>query len=78
MAGLVERATLGCLGSMEGSEGSTRAVVQPERGGTMLFAGGMFVRHTPGACPVRYLCIKYLISSPKFILTLGSPPNRPH
>ena len=28
-------------------------------------------------CPARYLCIKYLISSPKFILTLGSPPSRP-
>ena len=32
----------------------------------------------PGACPARYLCIKYLISSPRFILTLGSPPSRPH
>ena len=32
----------------------------------------------PGACPVHYLCIKYLISSPKFILTLGNPPSRPH
>ena len=32
----------------------------------------------PGACPARYLCIKYLVSSPKFILTLGSPPNTPH
>ena len=31
-----------------------------------------------GAPPARYLCIKYLISSPKFILTLGSPPSRPH
>ena len=40
--------------------------------------GGMFARHAPGACPARYLCIKYLISSPKFILTLGSPPSRPH
>ena len=28
--------------------------------------------------PARYLYIKYLISSPKFILTLGSPPRRPH
>ena len=32
----------------------------------------------PGACPTRYLCIKYLISSPKYILTLGSPPSRLH
>ena len=40
--------------------------------------GGMFARRAPGACPARYLCIKYLISSPKFILTLGSPPSRPH
>ena len=29
-------------------------------------------------CPARYLCIKYPISCPKFILTLGSPPSRPH
>ena len=40
--------------------------------------GGMFARCAPGACPARYLCIKYLIYSPKFILTLGSPPSRPH
>ena len=39
---------------------------------------GMFARRAPGACPVRNLCLKYLISSPKFILTLGSPPSRPH
>ena len=32
----------------------------------------------PSACPARYLCFKYLISSPKFILTWGSPPSRPH
>ena len=32
----------------------------------------------PGTCPARYLCIKYLISSPKFFLTLGSPPSRLH
>ena len=32
----------------------------------------------PGTCPARYLCMKYLISSPKFILTLASPPSRPH
>ena len=31
----------------------------------------------PGACPVRYLHIKYLISSPRLILTLGSSPSRP-
>ena len=31
----------------------------------------------PGARPARYLCVKYLISSPTFILTLGSPPGRP-
>ena len=31
--------------------------------------GGMFARRAPGACPARYLCIKYLISSPHFILT---------
>ena len=30
------------------------------------------------ACPARYLCIKDPISSPKFVLTLGSPPSRPH
>ena len=29
--------------------------------------GGMFARRAPGACPARYLCIKYPISSPKFI-----------
>ena len=40
--------------------------------------GGMFARRAPSACPARYLCIKYLISSPKFILTWGSPPSRPH
>ena len=40
--------------------------------------GGMFAQRAPGACPVCYLCIKYLISSPKFIPTLGSPPSRPH
>ena len=40
--------------------------------------GEMFARRMPGACPARYLCINYLISSPKFILTLGSPPGRPH
>ena len=40
--------------------------------------GRMFARHTLGACPACYLCIKYRISSPKFILTLGSPPSRPH
>ena len=32
----------------------------------------------PSTCPARYLCIKYLMSSPRFILTLGSPPSRPH
>ena len=37
--------------------------------------GGMFAWRAPGACPARYLCIQYPISSPKFILTLGSPPN---
>ena len=31
----------------------------------------------PSACPARYLCIKYPISSPSFIPTLGSPPSRP-
>ena len=40
--------------------------------------GGMFAWRAPGACPARYLCIKYLISSPRFILTLGSPPSRLH
>ena len=40
--------------------------------------GGMFAWHVPGACLARYLCIKYLIYSPKFILTLGSPPSRQH
>jgi hypothetical protein len=34
--------------------------------------------YLPGARPARYLCIKYLISCPRFILTLGSPPSRPH
>ena len=29
-------------------------------------------------CPARYLCIKYPISSPKFIFTKGNPPSRPH
>ena len=34
----------------------------------------------PGACPARYFCIKYLISSPRFILTLEVlqvDPTRP-
>ena len=35
--------------------------------------GRMFARRAPGACPARYLCIKYLISSPRSILPLGSP-----
>ena len=39
---------------------------------------GMFARCKPGACPARCLCNKYSISSPKFILTQGSPPSRPH
>ena len=30
---------------------------------------GMYARRAPGACPAHYLCIKYPISSPKFILT---------
>ena len=38
----------------------------------------MFAWRAAGACPVCYLCIQYLISSPKFILTLGIPPSRPH
>ena len=29
-------------------------------------------------CLARYLCIKYLFSCPRFILTLGCPPSRPH
>ena len=29
-------------------------------------------------CPARYLCFKYLISSPELIVTLGSPPSRLH
>ena len=44
----------------------------------VLHLGGMFARRAPGTCPARYLCIKNLICSPKFILTLGSPPSRPH
>ena len=32
----------------------------------------------PSARPARYLCIKYPGSSPKFILTEGSPLSRPH
>ena len=32
----------------------------------------------PSACLARYLCMKYLISSPHFILTWGSPESRPH
>ena len=40
--------------------------------------GGMFARRAPGACPVRYLCIKYPISNPKFMPTQRSPPSRPH
>ena len=31
-----------------------------------------------GARLARYLCIKYPCSSPKFMLTLGNPPSRPH
>ena len=34
--------------------------------------------YPPPPCPVRYLCIKYLVSRPKLILTWGSPPSRPH
>ena len=39
--------------------------------------------YLPGACPAHarratFVSIKYLISSPKFILTLGSPPSRTH
>ena len=40
--------------------------------------GGMFTRRALGACPARYLCITYLISSPKFVFTRGNPPSRPH
>ena len=29
-------------------------------------------------CPARYLCIKYPVCSPRFILTQGSPPSRLH
>ena len=32
----------------------------------------------PGAHPARYLCIKHHGSSPKSVLTEGSPPSRPH
>ena len=52
--------------------------VRTRMGGFTRGIGGMFARRAPGTCPARYLCIKYLISSPKFILTLGSPPSRPH
>ena len=31
--------------------------------------GGMFAQRAPGACPAHYLCIRYPISSPKFIPT---------
>ena len=51
----------------------TGASVELKRDGT-----GTFARRAPGACPARHLCIKYPGSSPKFILTLGSPPSRPH
>ena len=38
----------------------------------------VFLHHHWGnVCPARYLCIKYPGSSPKFILTEGSPPSRP-
>ena len=39
---------------------------------------GLLGECLPGACTARYVCIKYGISSPKIILTLGSPPSRPH
>ena len=42
------------------------------------YAGMPLGEYLPGACSARFLCIQYLISSPKFILTLGSPPSRPH
>ena len=47
-------------------------------GSPCLADGGMFAQRAPGACPAHCLCIKYLISAPKCILTLGSPPSRPH
>ena len=40
--------------------------------------GGLFARRAPGACPAHYLCIKSPGSSPKSILTSGSPPKTPH
>ena len=40
--------------------------------------GMMYGERLPGVHPARYLCIKYLISSPKFVLTLGKPLSRPH
>ena len=57
---------------------NTLGLVQLIRAATPLIPWGMFVRCVPGACPAHYLCVKYLISSPKFILTLGSPPSRLH
>ena len=41
-------------------------------------SGGTFARRVPGACPARHLCIKHPISSPKFVLTLGSPFSARH
>ena len=60
-----------------------RRAGSPPRGGgggakTYHFTAATMRECLPGACPAHYLCIKYLISSPKLILTLGSPPSRPH
>ena len=43
-----------------------------------MLEGGAPRERLPGPCPARYLCIKYPISSPKFIPTSGSSPSRPH
>ena len=61
----------------------TAVPIHPREGGAWASPGESWPRRSmgeclPGACPARYLCIKYLISSPRFILTEGSPPSRPH
>ena len=58
--------------------GSTHESPLVQRAGALGGGGGGVAQRAPGACPARYLCIKYPGSSPKFILTLVSPPSRPH
>ena len=64
--------------TMRMMDGPKIGYLNPQNHRNGCVCGGMFARRAPSACPARYLCIKYPISSPKLILTLGSPPSRPH